>query len=145
MPARVGIMLSVVLTAFVLTILCPSQSSALSSSPGPSEGGACKITSGPNAGKSGTYDTKTDRTHIWCCTGAGGTGSCTECGGSPNKCSSARSAKDPGAKPPSSAGTKTGTHPIVGVSPRPSAGGRPLKDRSGGGTTLIEKSGGGQQ
>jgi len=56
---------------------------------GVSEGGSCKINSGPNAGKSGTYDTTTDPGHTWCCTGAGGAGDCTECGGTPNKCSSA--------------------------------------------------------
>lgn len=71
----------------------PSQSSESElqrgSGGGVTEGGACKITSGPNAGKSGTYDTTTDPGHTWCCTGAGGAGSCTECGGTPNKCSSA--------------------------------------------------------
>ena len=43
--------------------------------PGVTEGGACKINSGPNSGSSGTYDTTTDPGHVWCCTGAGGAGS----------------------------------------------------------------------
>jgi hypothetical protein len=46
---------SIVLLAFVLVILSPSQSLALKSSP-PS--GACQINSGLNTGKKGTYDTK---------------------------------------------------------------------------------------
>jgi len=46
------------------------------------EGGACKIVSGPNAGKTGTYDTTTDPGHVWCCTQPGGGGDCTECTGS---------------------------------------------------------------
>jgi hypothetical protein len=65
-----------------------SESQMRISNSTPTEGGACKITSGPNAGKTGTYDTTSDPGHTWCCTGANGSGSCTECSGS-NKCTSA--------------------------------------------------------
>ena len=46
--------------------------------PAPTEGGSCKVTSGVNAGKTGTYDSDLD-----CC----GSWGCTECGTS--KCTSA--------------------------------------------------------
>ena len=71
MAARSSIMFPVLLVAFVLMILSPSQSSAA---------GACRINVGLNAGKTGTYDTKSDPGHTFCCTGSGGTGDCTECG-----------------------------------------------------------------
>ncbi len=53
----------------------------------PTEGGGCKITSGPNSGQTGTYDTTSDPGHVWCCTKPNGGGSCTECSGT-NKCTS---------------------------------------------------------
>jgi hypothetical protein len=43
------------------------------------DGGKCKILSGPNKGKSGTYDGG------FCCTGKEGSGDCTECVGSDGK------------------------------------------------------------
>jgi hypothetical protein len=122
-----SIMFPVLLAAFVLMILSPSQSSAAN---------ACRINSGLHAGKTGTYDTTSEPGHTWCCTGLAGTGDCTECG--EGRCSDIR-AKAPGggsnkgpvaggAKPPPSAGTntgpsgggKTGTHPIVGDPGSPS-------------------------
>src|SRR5215472_18866419 len=79
MAARASIMVLVLLAV----ILSPSQSLALKSSP-PS--GACQINSGLNAGKTGTYDTKQDPGHVYCCTNRGD--DCTEC--LDNACASVR-------------------------------------------------------
>ena len=103
---------SIVLLAFVLVILSPSQSLAQKSSP-PS--GACKINSGLNTGKTGTYDTKQEPGHVYCCTNRGE--DCTECLG--NACSSVRGG---GANRAPSAGTNSGPsgegNTGVGVGPR---------------------------
>lgn len=59
-----------------------ASESALDSRPpttnGVTEGGGCKINSGSNAGTTGTYSKDMDG-YLWCCSGANGTGSCTEC------------------------------------------------------------------
>jgi len=100
MAPRASIMVLVLLAAF----LSPSQSLALKSSP-PS--GACQINSGLNAGKAGTYDTKQDPGHVYCCTNRGE--DCTEC--LDNACSSV--------------GAKGGTNrsPSAGTNSGPSGGG----------------------
>ena len=108
MAARTSIMFPVLLAAFVLMTLFPSQSSAAN---------ACRINSGLNAGKTGTYDTTSEPGHTWCCTGSGGTGDCTECG--EDRCSDNR-AKAPGG----GSNKKTGTHPIVGGPRTKKQGGR---------------------
>jgi hypothetical protein len=113
MAPRASIMVLVLLAAF----LSPSQSLALKSSP-PS--GACQINSGLNTGKTGTYDTKQDPGHVYCCTNQGD--DCTECLG--NACASVRARG--GANRPPSAGTNSGPsgggNTGVGVGPRPSPG-----------------------
>ena len=106
MAPRGSIMVLVLIAAF----LSPSQSLALKSSP-PS--GACHINSGLNADKTGTYDTKQDPGHVYCCTNQGQ--DCTEC--LSNACTS-------GANRPPSAGTNSGPsgggNTGVGVGSRPS-------------------------
>ena len=77
MAPRASIMVLVLHAAF----LSPSQSLALKSS---RPSGACQINSGLNAGKRGTYDTKQDPGHVYCCAGD----DCTECTG--NACTSVR-------------------------------------------------------
>jgi len=109
MAPRASIMVLVLLAAF----LSPSQSLALEPSP-PS--GACQINSGLNTGKTGTYDSKQDPGHVYCCTNRGE--DCTEC--LDNACTSVRARG--GANRPSSAGTNSGPsgggNTGVGVGPR---------------------------
>ena len=111
---------SIVLLAFVLVILSPSQSLALEPSP-PS--GACQINSGLNTGKTGTYDTKQDPGHVYCCTNRGE--DCTECLGNACKSVHARG----GTNRPPSAGTNSGSsgggNTGVGVGPRDGDATRP--------------------
>jgi hypothetical protein len=102
MALRGSIMVLVLIAAF----LSPSLSLALKPSP-PS--GACHINSGLNADKTGTYDTKQDPGHVYCCTNQGQ--DCTEC--LSNACTS-------GANRPSGGGN-TG----VGVGPRDGDATRP--------------------
>jgi hypothetical protein len=101
---------SIMVLVLIAALLSPSLSLALKPSP-PS--GACHINSGLNAGKTGTYDTKQDPGHVYCCTNQGQ--DCTECLG--NACTS-------GANRPPSSGTDSGPsgggNTGVGVSPRPS-------------------------
>jgi hypothetical protein len=103
MAPRASIMVIVLLAAF----LSPLQSLALPS-------GACHINSGLNADKTGTYDTKQDPGHVYCCTNQGQ--DCTECLG--NACTS-------GANRHPSAGTNSGpsgggnTGAGVGLRPSP--------------------------
>jgi hypothetical protein len=62
-------------TAILLFVSIPDLSIAqANNNTSYKEGGACKILSGANTGKTGTYDADG-----WCCTGANGTGSCTDC------------------------------------------------------------------
>jgi len=105
MAPRASIMVLVLLAAF----LSPSQALALPS-------GACQINSGLNTGKTGTYDTKQDPGHVYCCTNHGD--DCTEC--LDNACASVRARG--GANRPPSAGTNSGPsgggNTGVGVGPR---------------------------
>ena len=55
----------------------------ISQTAGGTDGGACKVTSGTNTGKSGTYETDDDG-YQWCC----GSWGCTECTGG-GRCSNA--------------------------------------------------------
>src|SRR6516165_214872 len=109
-------MVLVLLAAF----LSPSQSLALKSS---APSGACKINSGLNAGKTGTYDTKQDPGHVYCCTNRGE--DCTEC--LVNACSSVSATG--GTNRPPSAGTNSGPsgggNTGVGAGPRDGDATRP--------------------
>ena len=111
MAARASTLVLVLLAAF----LSPSQSLAQKSS---APSGACKINSGLNTGKTGTYDTKQDPGHVYCCTNRGE--DCTEC--LDNACTSVDARG--GANRPPSAGTNSGPsgggNTGVGVGPRPS-------------------------
>jgi hypothetical protein len=107
MALRGSIMVLVLIAAF----LSPSLSLALKPSP-PS--GACHINSGLNADKTGTYDTKQDPGHVYCCTNQGQ--DCTECLG--NACTSVRAKGGANQAPNSAPSGEENTG--VGAGPRPS-------------------------
>lgn len=79
---------------------------------GVTNGGGCKINSGTNSGSTGTYDTSSDPGHVWCCTGANGSGSCTECTASGGGACTATLTKPP-VKRPIYGGTIGGTFTLA--------------------------------
>ncbi len=76
---------AIAVLALALAIAPAAGMGAPAATGGPKEGGACKVTGGANAGKTGTYDTSSDPGHTWC----SGPGFSTECGGYPDNCTSA--------------------------------------------------------
>lgn len=90
--------------AGVLAIVIASASFNAGAAPVGAEGSSCTVTSGGNAGKSGTVTVETDDqggTHTWC----EGSWGATECTGS-NKCSAALHSLN-GVRPVFGAGTAT--------------------------------------